>query len=59
MNSRRRSPRLLGDASEKKVYLFPVVARQNVVAVLYAEPGDRPVDVSAMELLASLGRRLD
>jgi hypothetical protein len=44
----------LGDASEKKVYLFPVVARQNVVAVLYAEPGDRPVDVSAMELLASL-----
>jgi hypothetical protein len=44
----------LGDASEKKVYLFPVVARQNVVAVIYAEPGDQPVDVSAMELLASL-----
>ena len=31
---------ILGDASEKKVYLFPVVARQNVVAVLYAEPED-------------------
>ncbi len=45
---------ILGDASEKKVYLFPVVARQSVLAVLYAEPGDKPVEVSAMELLASL-----
>jgi hypothetical protein len=45
---------IVGDASEKKVYLFPIVARQNVVAVLYAEPGDQPVDVSAMDLLASL-----
>ena len=45
---------LLGDASSKKVYLFPVVVRQKVVAVLYAEPGQRPVDVSALELLVSL-----
>jgi len=45
---------VLGDASDKKVYLFPIVARQNVVAVLYAEPGEQAVDVSAIELLASL-----
>jgi hypothetical protein len=46
---------LLGDASEKKVYLFPVVARQSAIAVLYAEPGDDlPVDVSALELLSSV-----
>ena len=45
---------LLGDASAKKVYLFPVVVRQNVVAVLYAEGGERAVDVGALELLAFL-----
>ncbi|HYI97223.1 MAG TPA: hypothetical protein VEX68_27030 [Bryobacteraceae bacterium] len=46
---------LLGDASTKKIYLFPVVVRQNAVAVLYAEPGDGvPVDVSALELLTSI-----
>jgi hypothetical protein len=44
----------LGDASSKKVYLFPVVVRQNAIAVLYAEPGEQPVDVSALELLAGL-----
>src|SRR4051812_320642 len=44
----------IGDASSKKIYLFPIVVRQTVVAVLYAEPAERPVDVSAMELLASL-----
>ena len=31
----------LGDASDKKIYLFPIVTRQNVVAVLYAEPGEQ------------------
>ena len=45
---------ILGDASSKKVYLVPVVVRQNAIAVLYAEPGERPVDVSALELLAGL-----
>jgi hypothetical protein len=45
---------LLGDASSKKVYLFPVVVRQTVVAVLYAEAGEQAVDVSALELLAFL-----
>jgi hypothetical protein len=45
---------ILGDASSKKVYLFPIVVRQNAVAVLYAEPGERAVDVSALELLTGL-----
>ena len=45
---------ILGDASTKKVYLFPIVVRQNVIAVLYAEPGEVAVDVSALELLAGL-----
>lgn len=46
---------MLGDASAKKVYLFPVVVRQNVIAVLYAEPSDeQAVDVSALELLTSV-----
>jgi hypothetical protein len=45
---------LLGDASSKKVYLFPVVVRQNVVAVLYAEGSEHAVDVGALELLAFL-----
>jgi hypothetical protein len=45
---------LLGDASMKKVYLFPIVVRQNVVAILYAEGGEQAVDVGALELLAFL-----
>jgi hypothetical protein len=46
---------LLGDASLKKVYLFPIVVRQNVVAILYAEAGDETsVDFGALELLAFL-----
>jgi hypothetical protein len=45
---------LLGDASNRRVYLFPVVLRQNVAAVLYAEPDGEYVDVSALELLVSL-----
>lgn len=45
----------LGDASSKKIYLFPIVTRQAVVAILYAEPIDEAaIDVSALELLASL-----
>ena len=28
--------------------------RQNAIAVLYAEPDEQPVDVSALELLAGL-----
>lgn len=45
---------ILGDASSKKVYLFPIVVRQNAIAVLYAEPNEQPVDVGALELLAGL-----
>jgi hypothetical protein len=45
---------MLGDASERRVYLFPIVLRQNAVAVLYAEPDGDYVDVSALELLVSL-----
>jgi hypothetical protein len=45
---------VLGDASDRRVYLFPVVVRQQTVAVLYAEPDGDYVDVSALELLVSL-----
>jgi hypothetical protein len=49
---------LLGDTSGKKIYLFPLVVRQNTVGILYAEPGNEPdvepVDVSALELLSLL-----
>ena len=50
--------KFLGGTSGKKVYLFPLLVRQKVVGVLYAEPGERPdvepVDVSALELLSML-----
>lgn len=43
---------------EGKAYLFPLVSRQKVVAVLYAEPAaDQPVDVNALELLSSLASK--
>jgi hypothetical protein len=45
---------LLGDASDRRVYLFPIVLRQDVVAILYAEPDGDNIDVSALELLVSL-----
>jgi len=49
---------LVGDSSAKKVYLFPVVLRQSVVAVLYAEPApereQEPLDMGALELIAAL-----
>lgn len=49
---------LMGGSSAKKVYLFPMVLRQNVAAVLYAEPAleqeHEPMDVSALELIAAL-----
>lgn len=48
---------LLGDASERRVYLFPVVVRRSPVAVLYAEAsreGGDDVNVSALELLIAL-----
>jgi hypothetical protein len=45
---------IAGDGPGKKIYLFPMVLRQTVVAVLYAEPGDDLIDVSALELLTAL-----
>lgn len=45
---------ILGEKPEEKVFLFPVTARNRVVAVLYAE-GDDTMDVSGLELLAALG----
>jgi hypothetical protein len=46
---------LLGDTSAKRIYLFPLVFRQLVVGVLYAEPDeDQAIDVGALELITSL-----
>jgi hypothetical protein len=39
---------------EGKAYLFPLLGRQKVVAVLYAEGDNRVVDVNGLELLSSL-----
>jgi len=45
---------IFGEAPEAKACLFPMTARNKVVAVLYAE-GDEAVDVSGLELVAALG----
>lgn len=37
-----------------KVYLFPVVVQDKVVAILYTEPGEAPLEPSALELLANV-----
>ena len=37
-----------------KVYLFPIVVRDKVVAILYTEPGEAPLEPSALELLATV-----
>ena len=37
-----------------KVYLFPVQVKDRVAAVLYAEPGEAHLEVSTLELLASV-----
>jgi hypothetical protein len=39
----------------QKLYVFPLVNRTGTTALLCADPGDTPVDVSALELLASVG----
>ncbi len=55
-----RLARLLGDARDRNCYLFPVVSRQRVVAVLYADGDSRGVDSAALEMLAQLaGAALD
>ena len=45
--------RIVGSVN-RRVYLFPFSLHGQVVGVLYAEPGDTPVNVSGLELLAAL-----
>jgi hypothetical protein len=45
---------LLGEAEGRKFYLFPVVTRERVRAILYADAEDRPVESGALELLATV-----
>jgi len=45
---------LLGEAAGRKFHLFPVVTRERVGAVLYADAEDRPVESGALELLATV-----
>lgn len=44
-------------SGEGRAYLFPLLNRQHVLAVLYAESAAGPVDVDGLELLASIGSR--
>ena len=37
-----------------KVYLFPIVVQDKVAAILYTEPGEAPLEPSALELLATV-----
>ena len=43
----------LGINPGTKVWLFPLLTGDNVSGVLYAQPGESPLDVSAIELLCS------
>lgn len=43
-----------GESPSTKSYLFPILAGDRVVAVLYAEQGDSGLDRNALELLATL-----
>ena len=45
---------LLAGGKGSKIYLFPLMSRKRAIAVLYAEPGEHGIDVSALELLASI-----
>ncbi|MBI1896149.1 MAG: hypothetical protein HYZ57_10680 [Acidobacteria bacterium] len=44
----------LGYPTNTKVYLFPLAPAGAVVAILYAESGEIPVDVAALELIAGI-----
>lgn len=46
--------RYFGESADLKICLFPLVTRQRVVGVLYAEEGDRPVEGNALELLCAV-----
>ena len=45
---------LIPDTMGAKVYLFPIVVDEKVVAILYTEPGEAPLEPSALELLATV-----
>ena len=45
---------LFGGNEDQKVYLFPLVLRRETVGVLYAEPGEDALNVSALELITAL-----
>ncbi|MBI3678861.1 MAG: hypothetical protein HY235_00395 [Acidobacteria bacterium] len=44
----------LGESSSGRCYLFPILEDGNVTAILYAEPGEQPLDRNALELVATL-----
>jgi hypothetical protein len=45
---------LIPETMGAKVYLFPIVVQEKVVAILYTEPGEAPLEPSALELLATV-----
>jgi hypothetical protein len=45
---------LMGEAESRKFYVFPVVARERVTALLYADSDGRAIEPDALELLASV-----
>ena len=48
-----RIAELAAETKGAKVYLFPIQVKDRVAAVLYAEPGEAQIEVSALELLAT------
>lgn len=45
---------LIPETMGAKVYLFPIVVQEKVVAILYTEPGEAALEPSALELLATV-----
>ena len=48
----------LGAAPDRKAYVFPIVAQERVVALLYADSGDRDPEPNALELLTTIAGAL-
>jgi hypothetical protein len=49
--------RALPADNEGKAFLFPLIGRQKVVAVLYGEAGAEPVDVNGLELITAVAAK--
>ena len=45
---------LVGEAESQKIYIFPVIVRGRVTALLYADSDGGAVDANALELLATV-----